>query len=187
MTKSTNNFFEHNLFYNLTTITDNNGTLPNTNAILSDPGFVNMGGTAVDDYKLKDDSPAIAKGRVIENSGGLDFFGNLIPQESAPCIGAYHTEITTGMGRMKTKQKELFMLYPTITDSIFRMNISEPMDNVIIRIISLTGQVLMAQKYSHLELGNLQFNAINYADGMYIVSLETAHGKQAKRFIKRNQ
>lgn len=81
--------FENNLYYNLSS--------RGTNAISADPLFVNPGtcGTDIDmtdpdrlsGYRLKEGSPAINTGRIIEEKPGKDFAGN--PVNGKPDRGAF--------------------------------------------------------------------------------------------------
>ena len=62
-------------------------TLPeDSDAIIADPMLIAPGGLTAEDYKLLPNSPAIDAGRVIENNGGRDFWGN--PLLTPPNIGA---------------------------------------------------------------------------------------------------
>ena len=71
------------------------------NPIVSDPLFVNPGfvGTDIDmrnpeslsGYKLKDNSPCIDAGLLINDNGGLDFCGNPLEAHSID-IGAYEKQ-----------------------------------------------------------------------------------------------
>lgn len=79
--------WDRNLFYP--------GTGSGTNSInadpkLSNPGTGAIGAGTVDGYKLLVQSPALASGVVIDNNGGLDYWGNPVPAESNPAIGAYN-------------------------------------------------------------------------------------------------
>lgn len=64
------------------------------NPLLANPG---SGGTHIDmtnpallaGYKIQSGSPAIAKGKVVTNNGGRDFFNNPISASLAPSIGAH--------------------------------------------------------------------------------------------------
>jgi hypothetical protein len=66
------------------------------NKITADPQLVNPGGagTGLDTcvaYQLKDTSPLIKRGRLVQDNGGRDFFGNKVSQYSRPDIGAYQS------------------------------------------------------------------------------------------------
>jgi hypothetical protein len=184
MTKSTNNVFDHNLFYNLSCIKDHNGPLSNANALLTDPGFVNMGGETPEDYKLGGESPAIAAGRIIEDNGGRDFFGNVVSADSPPNIGACNannsaTDISAGR-----VEEEMFTLYPGITDKRIWIKTMNSLDDVNIRITSLTGELLGNENFRNVVPGSIEFDISRFRDGMYIVSVQTIQGSQSKLFIK---
>jgi hypothetical protein len=82
--------FENNLFYNV--------TAKGKNAIHTDPLFVNpgTGGTDIDmhdperlsGYRLKENSPCLGAGAVINENGGKDFWGNPV-NSGLPEIGSY--------------------------------------------------------------------------------------------------
>ncbi len=76
--------WENNCFFG--NIGDN--SLP-ANQITVDPKLVNPGGDTADSYMLKADSPMKGAGRVIENNGGRDFWGNAVSDSKPPTIGAH--------------------------------------------------------------------------------------------------
>jgi len=86
---ATHTIFENNVFYG------NHKNPPKDNkAITEDPLLVNLGSglegfDSLRGYKLKDGSPCINQGKIIQNNGGLDFWGNPVPNGEAPDIGAY--------------------------------------------------------------------------------------------------
>ncbi len=89
---SSGTIFENNCFYcpNLSNLPDD------PNMINSDPMFIssNSGGSGIntlEGYKLKNNSPCINKGKIIENTGGKDFWGNIAPID-IPDIGAYEEQ-----------------------------------------------------------------------------------------------
>lgn len=88
---STGNVFDNNLFY---------GNHPTSvlnldnNKIVADPmlaaaGTGRIGRDTLGGYQLLAGSPAIGSGKMIPGNGGLDFFGNPVPSDQAPNIGAY--------------------------------------------------------------------------------------------------
>ncbi|MBQ2677256.1 MAG: hypothetical protein IJF54_07665 [Clostridia bacterium] len=87
----TNTVWENNLVYG----TNVNGAPDDPNEINANPMLVNPGGAGIgfdtcDAYVLYNNSPAIGKGKVIENNGGRDFFGNPVSATEKPNIGAYN-------------------------------------------------------------------------------------------------
>lgn len=60
-----------------------------TNSMTIDPMFLNAGTLEPNDYRLREGSPAIGAGVLINGSGGKDYFGNLVSSTSVPNIGAY--------------------------------------------------------------------------------------------------
>ncbi|SEL94682.1 Carbohydrate binding domain-containing protein [Paenibacillus sp. cl141a] len=87
---STNNVFENNLFY---------GSHPSSEPAdphkitedpqLASPGSGGIGKDTLVGYQLLNSSPAIGAGKLIENNGGRDYFGNPVPADVSPNIGAY--------------------------------------------------------------------------------------------------
>ncbi len=83
----------HNLFYNIAELGSNNITL--------DPLFVDAGQAPYDidmtdperlsGYMLQDNSPCIDAGKVMENNGGRDFWGNPL-SDGQPDIGAHEKQ-----------------------------------------------------------------------------------------------
>ena len=84
-----NTVWSNNLFY---------GNHPDSepedaHKITADPLFINAGGAAQGRntcvaYQLQDGSPALQAGMVIADNGGQDFFGNPVPAQAAPDLGA---------------------------------------------------------------------------------------------------
>ena len=84
--------FDNNLYYNIASIPTSE-----SNAIISDPKFMNAGGnpfnldmTTLDEllgYRLQSDSPCIDAGVDISNPGSIDFWGYPIPQGGVYDVG----------------------------------------------------------------------------------------------------
>ncbi|HKI68396.1 MAG TPA: right-handed parallel beta-helix repeat-containing protein, partial [Verrucomicrobiae bacterium] len=85
--KSTNTVFERNVFYGA------HGEIPpDPQAITNRPPLLKPGSGAVgfvslNGYHLRKDAD-FPLGRIVPDNGGLNFFGNRVPQDSPPCIGA---------------------------------------------------------------------------------------------------
>ncbi len=90
--KSTNNVWEYNVFFG-----EHPDSEPNDPyKITDDPMFVNPGSGTIgiatlDGYMLKDGSPCIDSGKVIENNGGRDYFGNPL-YKGKPDRGAHEKQ-----------------------------------------------------------------------------------------------
>ncbi len=90
--QSSNNIFENNVFFG------NHIAPPIDNDNLADNPQFFAPGTGVDGfgsltgYKVMNTSPCIGAGRVIENNGGLDFWGNPVPENENPDIGVYQKQ-----------------------------------------------------------------------------------------------
>jgi len=86
--KSRNNVFENNVFLG------NHAEPPaDPHAIrgtppLIDPGSGDYGSLSVGGYRLREPAPQFL-GRIVENNGGRDFFGNPVPQDKPPFIGIH--------------------------------------------------------------------------------------------------
>lgn len=98
---SKNNVFDSNLYY---------GVKPPANdahAVAADPKLVDarrgdVGRVSLSGYRLQPDSPAKASGKLIENSGGRDFWGNVVPSCDKTDRGAsqsHDCEIKNGESR----------------------------------------------------------------------------------------
>ncbi|WP_422657066.1 dockerin type I domain-containing protein [Paenibacillus sp. EC2-1] len=60
-----------------------------TNSMTIDPMFLNAGTLEPNDYRLREGSPAIGAGVLINGNGGKDYFGNPVSSTFPPNIGAY--------------------------------------------------------------------------------------------------
>ncbi|MDQ0091316.1 hypothetical protein J2T12_004753 [Paenibacillus anaericanus] len=86
-----NGVFDHNLLYGnhpLNEPVDLNKIT--ANPLLVAQGVGATGLNTVDGYKLREGSPALGAGVVIDNNGGLDYWGNPVSSSEAPNIGAYN-------------------------------------------------------------------------------------------------
>lgn len=85
--------WENNLFYNFdfTGVSEEaiTGNLINLDPKLTAPGTAGDGLENMDAYLLQEDSPAIGAGKINPDNGGRDYFGNSVPQDKAPDIGAH--------------------------------------------------------------------------------------------------
>ncbi|MFK7693090.1 Ig-like domain-containing protein [Paenibacillus sp. HJGM_3] len=87
---STNNVFENNLFYGNHPASEPADPYKITaDPQLASPGSGGIGKDTVIGYQLLNTSPAIGAGKLIANNGGKDYFGNPVPADIAPNIGAY--------------------------------------------------------------------------------------------------
>lgn len=75
---------DHNVFYRLTSV-------PSwaTNSITADPMLLNAGTIEPSGYRLREGSPALGAGVLINGNGGKDYFSNPVSSASVPNIGAY--------------------------------------------------------------------------------------------------
>ena len=143
--------YSNNLYYNY-----NNTPADDTAAVTADPKFVSAGSapsstagvvserSAFDGYKLQEDSPAINAGKVIENNGGRDFFGNEVT--GIPDIGAYESQvpslvITSSVYRINQETKEIRGLEKDTTVAQFLANLSYD-QNCTVQVLTSDDQVL---------------------------------------------
>jgi hypothetical protein len=83
--------FENNVFFGFHPDSEPD----DPNKIIQDPMFVNPGSAgfgidALDGYKLKSGSPCIDSGRTIPENGGLDYWGNPVPDPGGVCDRGVH-------------------------------------------------------------------------------------------------
>jgi hypothetical protein len=105
--KSSNNLFYNNIFWAEHAEWNNNSfdhnsyfggliaPVNDTNKITENPGLVNAGAgkkglETLEGYKLLLNSRCQSNGKIIQDNGGKDFWGNPIPVSTAPGIGAYN-------------------------------------------------------------------------------------------------
>ncbi|KRF05510.1 hypothetical protein ASG89_20495 [Paenibacillus sp. Soil766] len=87
---STNNVFEHNVFYGNHPASEPADPYKITaDPMLASPGSGGIGKDTVIGYQLLSTSPAIGAGKLISSNGGRDYFGNPVSAVDAPNIGAY--------------------------------------------------------------------------------------------------
>ncbi|SPF41978.1 conserved exported hypothetical protein [Candidatus Sulfotelmatobacter kueseliae] len=87
--KSTNNVYDYNVYDGVAPADDAHGLT--SNPLLVNPGHAVVGRQTVEGYALRQGSPAIASAKIIENSGGRDFFGVTVPQCGRVDRGAMQT------------------------------------------------------------------------------------------------
>jgi hypothetical protein len=91
--KSTNNVYDYNLYYGVQPVND-------PHALVADPLFVTPGLAAegrdsAAGYELQNNSPAIDSGKVINDNGGRDFIGAVVPQCGGVDRGAMEASACT--------------------------------------------------------------------------------------------
>ena len=106
-------YVENNCFYGVDMPTEEGTNYVLSGNIAVDPQFVNPGKGAVgfeslEGYKLKENSPLIGKGRIVENNGGRDLWGNPVSSENKPTIGAYEPYNTDTTARRCNRFKGYF-------------------------------------------------------------------------------
>lgn len=116
-------FVENNCFYGVDMPTDVDTNYVVRNNLSVDPLFVDAGHGAegfssLDGYKLQANSPLIGMGKVIENNGGRDLWGNPVSPTLAPDIGAFQTAYSTSSVRKPADN----LTATEITEEQFRLN-----------------------------------------------------------------
>ncbi len=86
--KSTNTSFEHNIFFGRHIEPPNDPHASTNRPPLVNPGSGQSGLASLAGYKLLSNQQ-LPIGRLVENNGGRDFFGNPLPARQPPCIGVY--------------------------------------------------------------------------------------------------
>ena len=77
----------HNVYYKASD--DDFGDLKDASPVFTDPLFRGpVGKSEPEAYKLKPNSPCIGAGKVVKDNGGKDFFGNPVPANAPPTMGA---------------------------------------------------------------------------------------------------
>ncbi len=85
--KSQNTAFENNVFYGTHENPPGDPKGSTNQPALLQPGSGRAGLESLTGYKLRDASASLP-GRIIPNNGGRDFFGNPVPTDRPPCVGA---------------------------------------------------------------------------------------------------
>ena len=76
--KSANSVYDYNVYYGLQPAGDPHAIT--VDPLLLDPGHARVGRSGLAGYALRNNSPAIASGKVIEGHGATDFFGTSLDQ-----------------------------------------------------------------------------------------------------------
>ena len=180
MGQSTNNDFRNN-FYSA------NASIPgDKHPYTGDPLFVDAGTSEnVENYKLSANSPAIGKGVIILNNGGKDFFGNPLPEDANPDVGAHQfTKSNAAFEITAPGSKNELLLFPNpARDTFITLKLKEPAKDAMLTVSALNGKVLLARdlENGHSVLENIDISG--YRQGMYILSLHTPAGIESERFI----
>ncbi|WP_282073928.1 carbohydrate binding domain-containing protein [Polaribacter atrinae] len=180
--QSTNNNYTNNLYFG-------NVTIPSeeTNALNSDPLFVNPGlDNSTNDYKLKKGSLAIGAGVVIENNGGLDFFGNTVSSTTTPTIGAFEYQTSLAVNDYIHEKDILFSISGSnIVENEISFQVNKNLNETTVKIISLTGQIVFAKKYNSLHKNKQQIALSSVRKGLYFLELNNTNQRQVLKFIKK--
>ncbi len=188
---STNNFFDHNIFYGFKP-----EYLPvDTNKITDNPQLTAPGNaTGINDlegYKLQSNSPAINSGLFIQNNGGEDFFGNPVPFNNAsPDRGAH--EFQGEPVGIKKIDKEipnkfgLFQNYPNPFNPTTEIKFEIPYKtDVRLTIYDSLGRIVDTIVNQNLAAGTYTkvWRANKYTSGIYFYNLSSNDFKSTKKMI----
>ncbi|UXP33882.1 DNRLRE domain-containing protein [Reichenbachiella agarivorans] len=169
---STNNFFDHNIFYG-----NHDSTEPtDANKITANPLFVNPGtggfgfGT-LDGYQLQSGSPAINAGANITGNGGFDFWGNTL-SDSYTDIGAFEYDnpsarlFKVAVDEVVAHANQLNIYPNPLSHGVLTIDLKGYTDvnQVEIMISDLTGQMMYKttiqnQSTIELDMHHLQRNS----------------------------
>jgi len=179
---SSNNSLSHNFYSTYVELPADNSPF------VGDPLFVDPGESDdVNNYKLGTGSPAGMKGKIIQDNGGFDYFGNSVSAVDAPNIGAYNGNLlNTENPGGQTAVNELISLFPNPTmDSSISIQIMKDQLNAELILMTLNGEVIGQNFYSKLGKGVLKWNVAGCHPGAYLVVLKTKDQSQSKKFIIR--
>ena len=87
LAESTNNVFSNNVFYGNHVNPPKDSHAITADPMLVKPGSGKNGFDSLEGYKLKPGSPCIATGLPVPDSGGRDFWGNILSKNKKPNIG----------------------------------------------------------------------------------------------------
>ncbi len=90
--------FDHNALYGNFRDIPSQWPVMRMDPLLKAPGTGKDGFESVGGYQLRDRSPCIGAGVRIEDNGGRDFWGNPVPPDMNPSIGAYEKPVS-GAGK----------------------------------------------------------------------------------------
>ena len=86
--RSTNTVFEHNVFFGRHASLPPDPHAVTNRPPLVQPGSGGQGFASLEGYRLRS-VPEFMRGVAIQDSGGRDFFGQAVPPDEAPCVGAF--------------------------------------------------------------------------------------------------
>ncbi len=89
LSASNNHLFDNNVFFG-----NHVGRPQDANAVLSQPllespGAFGAGFSTAEAYRILSTDPQFANARIVPNNGGRDFFGNPVPVDAPPHVGAH--------------------------------------------------------------------------------------------------
>ncbi len=103
---------------------DNDVTDSDGNFIYNDSGIGGMGIDSVAGYMLSANSPCKGAGKVIEDNGGRDYWGNAVSENDAPDIGAHQSAVAAvsrtsvkNLAASKKGYEEITLTWDKPTDS----------------------------------------------------------------------
>jgi hypothetical protein len=89
--KSQNTVYENNLFYGIHERPPADGLGRTNHPALLQPGSGGDGLNSLSGYKLRDTDSCLP-GHIVPDNGGRDFFGNPVPADRPPCVGAAQSQ-----------------------------------------------------------------------------------------------
>lgn len=76
-------------------------------------------------------------------------------------------------------------IYPNPVADKFLIVLPTPADKVVLRIIDMRGTLISTNTYTNSGKTRMEADASNLARGFYVAEIETNHGKQSLKFIKK--
>ena len=182
------NDFDYNIWFGNIPNTDEDGqSYRGSNAITSDPMFVDEIVIDSSGFKLQSGSPVFGSGKLIYNSeisypydyfhnnGGVDFYGNLVSNISQPNIGAYNgkgDEVSVFSG---FELEESFKMFPNPVQKNHLLNIEISshinVQNLTIQIVDITGTIRSEKSFQQQYKIRLEMD--EFMRGSYLVRLKT--------------
>lgn len=189
------NDFDHNLWFGAISTTDTDGeTYRGANAVTTDPLFVTTPIIDENGFVLQANSPAIGSGKIISptnnsnphdyfsNSGGKDYFGNVLVDTGPPPIGAVYGDVMTFSTEVMEKS---FTFFPNPVMAGHSISIEIPSavtaDRVSVQLIDKAGKVLSDHAYQ--PQASIQLKIDKNLSGHYFLKISTADYQMVRQLF----
>ncbi len=192
------NDFDFNIWFGNIPATDEDGQIyRGTNAITSDPMFVEEIVVDSSGFVLLPESPAIISGKLIYNSevsnpfdyfhnnGGRDYFGNAVSFFESPNIGAYNKKPIDAGTINGFEKGQSFSIFPNPLQNNELLNIDIPSNinvkTLTVQITDITGKLMFEKSFNQQYKFKLETN--NLPRGSYFVKIETGNFFISKQLL----